>query len=90
MLCVVKMGNFMADGAKGRKVEILVNGALLASINTENAVAADYLNFLAAANNAISHTESLEAEANCSGKTIKHAGFATFGSKKITGPIAPQ
>lgn len=73
----------MAGESKGRKVEIRVNGALLAFINTENAVAADYLNFLVAVNNAISHPESLEAEANRSGKTIRHAGFASFGSKLI-------
>ncbi|AUX72456.1 hypothetical protein [Erwinia pyrifoliae] len=78
----------MADESKGRKVEILVNGALLAFINTENAVAADYLNFLGAANNAVSHTASLEAEANRSGKTIRHAGFVTFGSKPIIDPKA--
>ncbi|MFV0568505.1 MAG: hypothetical protein ACK5NJ_07940 [Citrobacter portucalensis] len=67
-----------------RNVTLLVNGQPLASINTGKAVAADYLNFLQAVTKALMCTESLEREANATGKTLKHTNRETFGAIPIT------
>ncbi|MET5290200.1 hypothetical protein WH835_11420 [Raoultella planticola] len=72
-----------------RNLSILVDGALLASIDTSKAVAADYISFIQAVTQALTHTESLEREANASGKTIKHAGFSSLGSVAITETKGP-
>ncbi|EPL7197432.1 hypothetical protein QCW82_003814 [Klebsiella michiganensis] len=69
---------------QGRNVTVTVNGSVLASIDTSKAVAADYLSFMQSVTGALMHTESLELEANASGKTIKHASFSTFGAIPIT------
>ncbi|CAI1638376.1 hypothetical protein [Serratia proteamaculans] len=74
----------MEKQMKGRKVEVMVNGATVAVIDTRTAVAADYLIAMKAFTQALTHTESLEAEANASGKTIKHPNFETFGALPIT------
>ncbi|WP_216606209.1 hypothetical protein [Serratia marcescens] len=72
-------------GNTGKKFELLVNGALVSFLNTENAVAADYLSFLDGAVEAmLRDTESLEKEANMSGKTINHPNFGTFGALPIS------
>lgn len=73
--------------AHGTSFELLVNGALLTSFNTHNAVAADYIGFIDATTKALlNDSERLEKEANMSGKTIKHASFKTFGSLPIADP----
>ncbi|WP_261372083.1 hypothetical protein [Yersinia bercovieri] len=73
--------------AHGTGFELLVNGALLVSFNTHNAVAADYIGFIDATTKALlNDSERLEKEANMSGKTIKHANFKTFGSLPIADP----
>nr|WP_314591634.1 hypothetical protein [uncultured Serratia sp.] len=74
----------MEKQMKGRKVEVMVNGATVAVIDTRTAVAADYLIAIKAFTQALTHTESLEVEANASGKTIKHPNFETFGALPIT------
>lgn len=66
------------------KVQILVNGAMFSSIDTTNAVAADYISFMESLTHALMDTEALEREANTSGKTILHPHFATFGSATIS------
>ncbi|WP_235898786.1 hypothetical protein [Yersinia alsatica] len=73
--------------AHGTSFELLVNGTLLVSFNTHNAVAADYIGFIDATTKALlNDSERLEKEANMSGKTIKHANFKTFGSLPIADP----
>lgn len=67
-----------------RNLSILVDGALLAGIDTSKAVAADYISFMQAVTESLMHAESLEREANASGKTIKHDSFSTFGAIPIT------
>lgn len=74
---------------QGRNVTVTVNGSVLASIDTYKAVAADYISFIQAVTQALTHTESLEREANASGKTIKHAGFSSLGSVAITETKGP-
>src|SRR5476649_2047349 len=68
---------------KGRKVTIMVNGATVAAIDTSTAVAADYLIAVKAFTTALMHTESLEVEANASGRTIDHTDLEIFGSLPI-------
>ena len=65
-------------------IEIRVNGALLVSIDTSKAVAADYICFMQAVSESLMHIESLEREANASGKTIKHACCRSLGAIQIT------
>ncbi|MCY1894049.1 hypothetical protein OW735_14770 [Klebsiella pneumoniae] len=86
-----RVGKTRVDVMKkqGRNVTVTVNGSVLASIDTYKAVAADYISFIQAVTQALTHTESLEREANASGKTIKHAGFGSFGSVDITGTKGP-
>jgi hypothetical protein len=67
-----------------RNLSILVDGSLLASIDTK-AVAADYISFMQYTES-LMHTESLEREANASGKTIKHDSFSTFGAIRLQRP----
>ncbi|HCB1490619.1 TPA: hypothetical protein MYO58_004656 [Citrobacter freundii] len=68
----------------GKRFEFLVNGAPLALLNTETAVAADYLLFLEGVIKALlSDRESLEREANKSGRTINGHGFSFIGSVNI-------
>ncbi|MCY3452757.1 hypothetical protein [Citrobacter freundii] len=68
----------------GRTIEVQVNGAPLALLNTETAVAADYLLFLEGVIKALlSDRESLEREANKSGRTINGHGFSFIGSVNI-------
>lgn len=74
---------------QGRNVTVTVNGSVLASIDSYKAVAADYLIFMQAVTQALTHTESLEREANASGKTIKHAGFSSLGTVAITETKGP-
>lgn len=74
----------MQKSKPGRMIEIRVNGALLGSIDTSKAVAADYICFMQTVSESLMHIESLEREANASGKTIKHATFSTLGSIQIT------
>ncbi|MDH6162390.1 hypothetical protein M2354_002045 [Leclercia adecarboxylata] len=72
-----------------RVVEIRVNGAPLAVLKTDCAVAADYIQFLEALTRALMVPEALEREANASGKTILHPGFAAFGSAPLTDSTDP-
>ncbi|MCX9055181.1 hypothetical protein NLN90_03825 [Citrobacter portucalensis] len=68
----------------GRTIEVQVNGAPLALLNTKTAVAADYLLFLEGVIKALlSDRESLEREANKSGRTINGYGFSFIGSVNI-------
>ncbi|EHW2078878.1 hypothetical protein I5374_23390 [Citrobacter freundii] len=68
----------------GRTIEVQVNGAPLALLNTKTAVAADYLLFLEGVIKALlSDRESLEREANKSGRTINGHGFSFIGSVNI-------
>lgn len=73
----------------GRTIEVRVNGALLAALKTETSVAADYISFMDVVVKALMDKEALEAEANASGKTIVHPGFATFGSAPISDSTDP-
>ncbi|EPF5076752.1 hypothetical protein ACSSUQ_001526 [Yersinia enterocolitica] len=71
----------------GKEYVLTVNGAVLMLFNTQNAVVADYLNFIDGVTKALlNDSERLEKEANMSGKTIKHANFKTFGSLPIADP----
>ncbi|MEB7708433.1 hypothetical protein [Citrobacter braakii] len=74
----------------GRTIEVRVNGALLSALKTETSVAADYISFMDVVIKALMDKEALEDEANASGKTIMHPGFATFGSAAISNPRDPQ
>ncbi|QLN72358.1 hypothetical protein [Citrobacter freundii] len=68
----------------GRTIEVQVNGAPLALLNTKTAVAADYLLFLEGVIKALlSDRESLEQEANKSCRTINGHGFSFIGSVDI-------
>lgn len=67
----------------GRVIEIRVNGAPAAVLKTDGAVAADYIQFMVALTSALMDSEALEREANATGKTILHPGFATFGSAPL-------
>ncbi|CAH4002196.1 hypothetical protein AB6V67_11650 [Serratia marcescens] len=72
------------ESRAGKTFTFLVNNAPLGFLKAKNAVAADYLSFLDGAVKAmLCDTESLEKEANMSGKTIKHANFKTFGALPI-------
>ena len=73
----------------GRTIEVRVNGALLAALKTETSVAADYISFMDVVVKALMDKEALEYEANASGKTITHPGFATFGSAPISDSTDP-
>lgn len=73
----------------GRVIEIRVNGAPLAALKTDGAVAADYIQFMGALTSALMDPEALEREANAAGKTILHQGFPTFGSAPISISIDP-
>lgn len=73
----------------GRVVEIRVNGAPLAVLKTDCAVAADYFQFMESLTRALMVPEALKREANASGKTILHPGFATFGSVPLTDSTDP-
>lgn len=70
----------------GRLIEIRVNGALLSALRTETAVAADYVSFMEALTSALMHRDSLEREANASGRTMNHPNFGALGSLPITDP----
>lgn len=70
----------------GRLIEVRVNSAVVAVVNTETAVAADYIMFIEAAIEALKNAESLEREANASGRTTKHPNFNALGSLPITDP----
>lgn len=73
------------ESRAGKTFEFLVNGAPLVLLKTKNAVAADYISFMDGVLKAmLNDTESLEKEANMSGKTIKHANFEAFGALPIT------
>ncbi|MGK4327956.1 hypothetical protein ABVK36_03565 [Lonsdalea quercina] len=74
----------------GRLIEIRVNGALLASLRTDGAVAADYITFMQALTEAMMDKELLEKEAEQSGKTIMHSLFKTLGSLPIKDVSANQ
>jgi len=68
----------------GKKFELLVNGAPVSFLNTRNAVAADYLFFLDGVIRAVMNDrDSLEREANKSGRTINGHGFSGIGSVSI-------
>lgn len=83
-LVVPVMADEMQKKELGRTNEFLVNGAPLALLNTETAVAADYLLFLEGVIKALlSDRESLEREANKSGRTINGHGFSFIGSVNI-------
>ena len=73
----------------GRTIEVRVNGALLAALKTDTSVAADYISFMDVVVKALMDKEALEDEANASGKTIMHPGFATFGSVPISDSTNP-
>ncbi|WP_232733355.1 hypothetical protein [Serratia marcescens] len=73
----------MEKQMNGRRIEVMVNGATVAAIDTRTAVAADYLIAMKAFTQALTHAESLEVEANASGKTIRHPNFETFGALPI-------
>jgi hypothetical protein len=75
----------MQKSKPGRMIEIRVNGALLGSIDTSKAVAADYICFMQTVSESLMHIESLEREANAS-KTIKHACFRSLGAIKLQRP----
>ncbi|AOR64833.1 hypothetical protein [Pectobacterium wasabiae] len=70
----------------GRLIQINVNGVLLASLQTDSAVAADYISFMQALTEAIMDKVALEKEAGRSGKTITHGLFETLGSLPIKDP----
>jgi len=72
---------------QSKNITILVNGAILANIDTGNAVAADYIVFMQAVIESLMHVESLEREANASGKTIRHPNFGSFGSLPVKDPL---
>ncbi len=68
------------------KIELMVNGALHMLINTENAVAADYLSFISCVTDVLlCDRAALEVEANKSGRTINGHKFSGIGSVDISG-----
>lgn len=75
---------------EGRLIEIWVNGAVVAALDTEDAVAADYVSLMSSLSQAMMHEPSMEKEANASGKTITHRYFRSLGSLPITNPKDPQ
>lgn len=72
------------DITHGRVIELRINNSPLAMLKTNSAVAADYLLFLEGVIKALlSDRESLEREANKSGRTINGHGFSFIGSVDI-------
>lgn len=72
--------------SKNRVIEIRVNGVVLSALRTETAVAADYISFMETLTSALMHRDSLEREANASGRTMNHHNFGALGSLPITDP----
>jgi len=70
---------------EGKTFEFSVNGRPVALLNTDSAVAADYMLFLDGVIKAIlNDRDSLEREANKSGRTINGHGLSAIGSVSIT------
>lgn len=68
----------------GKTFTLTVNGALLTTLNTKDAVAIDYLLFLDGITKALlQDRDSLEKEANNSGRTIGSHGLSSIGSVGI-------
>lgn len=64
----------VTNKSAGNIIELKVNGATVCYLNTNGAVAADYLSFLAAITETLMlDRNSLELEANAFGKTIQHS-----------------
>ena len=69
------------------KIELRVNDAPLIIMQTEKAVAADYVSFMQGVSSALLNDKNaLENEAQKSGKTIDHPNFNTLGSIAIKDP----
>lgn len=74
-----------------RRIDLVVNGALSMSFNTDGAVAADYLAFLnCVLAELLKDKAALEEEANASGKTIVGHSFAGIGSIPLTSIGIPE
>ncbi|MCU5775197.1 hypothetical protein [Winslowiella arboricola] len=74
----------------GRVISLMVNGALLDTINTESAVAADYLGFMNGVITALARDKAaLESEANKNGRTLA-TGLKGIGSISLESVGVPQ
>lgn len=68
----------------GKTLTLMVNGAILTSLNTRDAVAIDYLLFLDGVTKALLRDQdNLEKEANNCGRTISGHGLNCIGSVSI-------
>jgi len=73
-----------------RVISLIVNGGIVAVLNTNGAVAADYLNFLnSVVRQLLKNKEALEAEANKSGRTLAH-GFLGIASLPLGSVLFPE
>jgi hypothetical protein len=76
--------NCVSSQPNGKTFTLTVNGAILTTLNTKNAVAIDYLLFLDGITKALLQDRgSLEKEANYSGRTIGSHGLSSIGSVGI-------
>ncbi len=73
----------------GNRIELRVNGATVTMLNTECAVAADYVGFLGSVVKALNNSDALEAEANKCGRTIA-TGFKGIGSVPLESVGVPE
>lgn len=72
------------------RIELFVNGTLMQTLNTDSAVAADYLMFMGGVVEALEKDkDSLEAEANKNSRTLA-TGFRGIGSIPLDSVDVPE
>ncbi|HHR6043600.1 TPA: hypothetical protein ACS70H_000487 [Providencia alcalifaciens] len=72
----------VTNESAGNIIELKVNGAAVCYLNTNDAVAADYLSFIAKTTETLMlDRNSLEQEANAFGKTTQHQ-YGAFSAIK--------
>lgn len=72
-----------------RLIELRVNGATVTILNTESAVAADYVGFLGSVVKTLNDSDALEAEANKCGRTLA-TGLKGIGSVPLESVGVPE
>ncbi|WP_336797601.1 hypothetical protein [Erwinia aphidicola] len=76
--------SFKSGGLMGKCVGLTVNGDLVQILNTDGAVAADYLSFIDGVVSTLQKSkEELETEANQSGRTLHGHTYSGVGSVSI-------